>query len=226
MAKTRSLSLENAGQCVRQSKEPIQTSKPYKQTEKPTNSAETPILENPTEQNENIAIASHETEDISGQIPEVANCETEPSVYARRTVKFPSSCVIKTDNPDELISSIDIDITNEAYGFSIKAEDWELFENYIAESGAEYEVEYSEDIVYNIDIEIENSQTLEKEDIEKRISDLKINMIEQEARMALGFVWEDNYSGDYDAMLAKADNIMYEDKRSYYEMLAKGSAVK
>lgn len=151
---------------ISEEKEPIQTSKPYKQTEKPTNSAETPILENPTEQNENIAIASHETEDISGQTPEVANGETEPSVYARRTVKFPSSCVIKTDNPDELISSIDIDITNEAYGFSIKAEDWELFENYIAESGAEYEVEYSEDIVYNIDIEIENSQTLEKEDIE------------------------------------------------------------
>ena len=62
------------------------------------------------------------------------------------------------------------------------------------------------------------TKSLEKEDIEKRISDLKINMIEQEARMALGFVWEDNYSGDYDAMLAKADNIMYEDKRSYYEM--------
>lgn len=151
---------------ISEEKEPIQTSKPYKQTEKPKISAETPILENPTEQNENIAIASHETEDTSGQTPEVANCETETSVYARRTVKFPSSCVIKTDNPDELISSIDIDITNEAYGFSIKAEDWELFENYIAESGAEYEVEYSEDIVYNIDIEIENSQTLEKEDIE------------------------------------------------------------
>lgn len=70
------------------------------------------------------------------------------------------------------------------------------------------------------------TKSLEKEDIEKRISDLKINMIEQEARMALGFVWEDNYSGDYDAMLAKADNIMYEDKRSYYEMLTKGADVK
>ncbi len=56
-----------------------------------------------------------------------------------------------------------------------------------------------------------------KAEIEKRIADLKIDMVEREARMALGFVWEDNYSGDYDAVLAQADNIMYEDKRKYYE---------
>ncbi len=147
---------------ISEEKEPIQTTKPYKQTE-PKNSADTPISENPTEQNENIAIASHE--ELSGQTPDVAN--EDAGVYARRIVKFPSSCVIRTDNPEELISSMNIDITdNEALSFSIKAEDWELFENYIAESGAEYEVEYSEDIVYNIDIEIENSQALEKEVIE------------------------------------------------------------
>ncbi len=61
------------------------------------------------------------------------------------------------------------------------------------------------------------TKDISKDDVEKRIADLKIDMVEQEARMALGFVWEENYNGDYDAILAEADNIMYEDKRRYYE---------
>ncbi len=62
---------------------------------------------------------------------------------------------------------------------------------------------------------------LQKDQIDKKIEALRIDMVEQKARMALGFVWEDSYGGDYDAMLAKADHIMYEDKRRYYEMLEK-----
>lgn len=58
-----------------------------------------------------------------------------------------------------------------------------------------------------------------KEEIDKRIAALKVDMVEQKARMALGFVWEESYGGDYDEVLAKADNIMYEDKRKYYEAL-------
>ncbi len=60
---------------------------------------------------------------------------------------------------------------------------------------------------------------MDKDDIHNRIDALKIDMIEQNAKMALGFVWEDSYKGDYDAVLAKADYIMYEDKRRYYESL-------
>lgn len=60
---------------------------------------------------------------------------------------------------------------------------------------------------------------ISKDEIDKRIAALQIDMIEKNARMALGFVWEDDYNGDYDVVLAKADGIMYEDKRRYYEGL-------
>lgn len=63
---------------------------------------------------------------------------------------------------------------------------------------------------------------LTKENIEKCIESLKIDMVEQDARMAIGFVWEDSYCGDYDVLIAKADDIMYENKRKYYEELERG----
>ncbi len=152
---------------------PIQSEKPYKQSpkssEKPIgeDSATTPFSEKIPTETDSGAIVALEIQENSGQIPEVANGEIESSVYARRTVKIPSSCVIKADKAEEFIASINIEIIdNTERGFKIKVEDWDSFESYIAEFGAEYEVEYSDDIVYNIDIEIKNSQTLDKEDIE------------------------------------------------------------
>lgn len=59
---------------------------------------------------------------------------------------------------------------------------------------------------------------LQKHQIDKKIEALRVDMVEQKARMAVGFVWEDHFAGDYDTVLAKADHIMYEDKRHYYEM--------
>lgn len=65
-----------------------------------------------------------------------------------------------------------------------------------------------------------------KECIEKQIEMLKVDMLEQDARMAIGFIWEESYNGDYDVLLAKADDIMYENKREYYKELEKDESFK
>lgn len=60
-----------------------------------------------------------------------------------------------------------------------------------------------------------------KECLEKQIEMLKVDMVEQDARMAIGFVWEERYNGNYDVLLANADDNMYQNKREYYKELEK-----
>ncbi len=61
------------------------------------------------------------------------------------------------------------------------------------------------------------SENLDEQSMHARVSLLKEDMVKEEARMAIGCVFEMSYQGDFDTLLAKADGEMYEDKRNYYK---------
>jgi diguanylate cyclase (GGDEF)-like protein len=57
---------------------------------------------------------------------------------------------------------------------------------------------------------------IEREELDSRIQNLKIEMKGRNAMMAVGSEWRPNSSGDIEKLLALADENMYEDKRQYY----------
>jgi diguanylate cyclase (GGDEF)-like protein len=60
---------------------------------------------------------------------------------------------------------------------------------------------------------------MEEQELGKRVENLKIEMREKRALMAVGTEWRPNSSGDMDKLLALADEKMYEEKRQYYNGL-------
>ena len=50
----------------------------------------------------------------------------------------------------------------------------------------------------------------------EKIEKLKLDMAQNDAMMALGYVWEKDSKNGLDYLLAKADEKMYQDKRNYY----------
>lgn len=52
-----------------------------------------------------------------------------------------------------------------------------------------------------------------RKELEHRITLLDQDMEENDARMALGYVWEPEYSGGFEHLLIESDRRMYEDKR-------------
>ena len=61
------------------------------------------------------------------------------------------------------------------------------------------------------------SNHADEQSIYERMQRLREDMVKDNARMAVGSVFEMSYQGDFDALLTKADSRMYEDKRSFYE---------
>ncbi len=55
-----------------------------------------------------------------------------------------------------------------------------------------------------------------KELFYEKIENLKADMTQKDAMMALGYVWEKDSKNGLDYLLAKADEKMYQDKRNYY----------
>lgn len=50
----------------------------------------------------------------------------------------------------------------------------------------------------------------------EKIEALRTDMVENKARMALGYVWEKDTAGGLDYLMAKADEEMYKEKRDFY----------
>lgn len=55
-----------------------------------------------------------------------------------------------------------------------------------------------------------------REEMLEKISCLRTDMRENRALMAIGYVWEPNYTDNFDRLLQKADAQMYQDKRAFY----------
>lgn len=58
---------------------------------------------------------------------------------------------------------------------------------------------------------------MRKEELHRQAAALKRKAEDRDALMAVGDVWRSHSRGDMDQLIARADNRMYEDKRSYYE---------
>lgn len=58
---------------------------------------------------------------------------------------------------------------------------------------------------------------VKEENFKARLEQLKIDMIEHNARMSLGSLWKKEAT-DLDALIAEADALMYQEKRTYYRL--------
>lgn len=64
-------------------------------------------------------------------------------------------------------------------------------------------------------------RNIDRENMQKKVALVSRNMEEESAAMALGCVWEPDYKGNFEELLIKADDRMYEDKRRRYEDMKK-----
>lgn len=58
-------------------------------------------------------------------------------------------------------------------------------------------------------------KNIEEALFKEKVEDIRRNMVEKNALMSLGTVWKD-VCVDIDAMIAEADDLMYQEKRDYY----------
>ena len=61
--------------------------------------------------------------------------------------------------------------------------------------------------------------SIEEDELGKRIELLKKDIMENSVAMAVGFVWQKEYTGGIDKLLSSAEELMYKDKKAYYKAL-------
>jgi hypothetical protein len=59
---------------------------------------------------------------------------------------------------------------------------------------------------------------ISKDELIDKAQFLRRDSIVNSAMMAMGYVWRENSNEDIDKLMSEADELMYQDKRRYYEM--------